>query len=386
MATCNCNPGCNCNTPTEPTLDFSVFEMNQILADGIINASTRYAKLDPCNSCQIYTLTISEAIGLVPIKDRSTCRILVFLNKSEEPEMWIWGGKTMLDWVDITKWKQIPTDSTMDNVLKELSTIIKNLASETKAREEADKDIIERIEVLEGRPETNPNLVLEKLEEEIKNRITADNHLSKYFVKLIQDNSEIYQDALNAEKEARRKEDDRLEQWIKKLDPNDIGKLNFITSDSIRGIESVTEAPMVEDDVLYLEFGSLNGPSKYTQTLEFAKTPVPNTPVDVTYKVGTRILGSSGVEKARSRVEVTYYPVEGASVAFLTKTTPPISFSGSGNLDSEPFKLAPDDTRELPLEITFSHVGQYNLRLTLFDDTTKETLSTINFNIKVPQP
>ena len=83
MATCTCDC-CNPDTPT--TLNYTTKEINQILADGVINASVRYAPVGQ-NYLQ---LTLADALALVPDKERTTVRILTFLNKDTQPKPEVW--------------------------------------------------------------------------------------------------------------------------------------------------------------------------------------------------------------------------------------------------------------------------------------------------------
>ena len=103
MATCTCDC-CNPDTPT--TLNYTTKEINQILADGVINASVRYAPVGQ-NYLQ---LTLADALALVPDKERTTVRILTFLNKDTQPkpEVWIYFGTDILTWSDATKWVELP--------------------------------------------------------------------------------------------------------------------------------------------------------------------------------------------------------------------------------------------------------------------------------------
>lgn len=103
MATCTCDC-CNPDTPT--TLNYTTKEINQILADGVINASVRYA---PVGQTYI-SLTLADALALVPDKERTTVRILTFINKDTQPkpEVWIYFGTDILTWSDITKWVELP--------------------------------------------------------------------------------------------------------------------------------------------------------------------------------------------------------------------------------------------------------------------------------------
>lgn len=67
MATCTCDC-CNPDTPT--TLNYTTKEINQILADGVINASVRYAPVGQ-NYLQ---LTLADALALVPDNYVYSCK------------------------------------------------------------------------------------------------------------------------------------------------------------------------------------------------------------------------------------------------------------------------------------------------------------------------
>lgn len=110
MADNTCPPG--------STLDFSVREMNQILAGSVINCSTRYNCECECDwDGPTRLLTLEEAIPLVQEKERCNGKIITFLNKDINPEtgesdphieVWVFGGKTISSWFDVDQWRQIP--------------------------------------------------------------------------------------------------------------------------------------------------------------------------------------------------------------------------------------------------------------------------------------
>lgn len=106
MAECNCGCGCDDCTCDEPTLNYTVKEINDILADGIINASVRYTK---CKGTYI-PLTLSEALMLVPDKEKQVTKIITLMNKDEEPqpEIWIFKGRSVMDWLNPEYWVNIP--------------------------------------------------------------------------------------------------------------------------------------------------------------------------------------------------------------------------------------------------------------------------------------
>lgn len=94
---------------SDNVLYFTTSEINSILLDSIINCSTRYSQV----RTSPIQLTLEEALSLVPDKYKSTCRVLVFLNKDEEPrpEMWVYGSRMPTDWLNPNKWLQIPIGS-----------------------------------------------------------------------------------------------------------------------------------------------------------------------------------------------------------------------------------------------------------------------------------
>lgn len=106
---CNCGcPDCTCNEDSQE-LNYSVREMNDILADGIINASVRYTR---CKGTYI-PLTLADALALVPDKDKQVTKIITFMNKDEDPkpEIWIFKGKSIMDWLNPTAWVNVPLPS-----------------------------------------------------------------------------------------------------------------------------------------------------------------------------------------------------------------------------------------------------------------------------------
>lgn len=136
MATCTCDC-CNPDTPT--TLNYTTKEINQILADGVINASVRYAPVG-----QTYIpLTLADALTLVPDKERTTVRILTFINKDTQPkpEVWIYFGTDILTWSDITKWVELP--------IPDPGKLSKYLTS----------DLVNGIQVVENAPGVEDNIL-----------------------------------------------------------------------------------------------------------------------------------------------------------------------------------------------------------------------------------
>jgi hypothetical protein len=136
MATCTCDC-CNPDTPT--TLNYTTKEINQILVDGVINASVRYAPVGQ-NYLQ---LTLADALALVPDKERTTVRILTFLNKDTQPkpEVWIYFGTDILTWSDATKWVELP--------IPDPGKLSKYLTS----------DIVDGIQVVENAPGVEDNIL-----------------------------------------------------------------------------------------------------------------------------------------------------------------------------------------------------------------------------------
>lgn len=136
MATCTCD----CRNPDTPTtLNYTTKEINQILADGVINASVRYAPVGQ-NYLQ---LTLADALALVPDKERTTVRILTFLNKDTQPkpEVWIYFGTDILTWSDATKWVELP--------IPDPGKLSKYLTS----------DIVDGIQVVENAPGVEDNIL-----------------------------------------------------------------------------------------------------------------------------------------------------------------------------------------------------------------------------------
>lgn len=109
-----------CQCPPGTTLDFSVREMNQILAGSVINCSTRYTACD-CE-CSEYPLplrllNLEEALPLIQEKERGPGKLISFLNHDKDPntgepdphvELWLFQGTTITKWFDTTKWVQMP--------------------------------------------------------------------------------------------------------------------------------------------------------------------------------------------------------------------------------------------------------------------------------------
>lgn len=135
MAECNCNcPECTCDETQE--LNYTVKELNEILADGIINASVRYTS---CKGTYI-PLTLADALLLVPDKDKQVTKILTFMNKDEEPkpEIWIFHGKSVLDWLNPEYWTNIPIPSVSGLNKYLVSTSVRGIEVTEKAQYKKD--------------------------------------------------------------------------------------------------------------------------------------------------------------------------------------------------------------------------------------------------------
>lgn len=122
MATnnCTCDPTCPCQ---EPVLNFTVEEINEILAGSPINCSERYSNAPG----QPALLTISEAIPLVEEKERALNKQLLFLNHDTEPEFWIFKGKTLTEWFDINSWVSLPMPKLSELTKYVFSTSIRGI-------------------------------------------------------------------------------------------------------------------------------------------------------------------------------------------------------------------------------------------------------------------
>lgn len=98
MADNPCNCPC-CDPSEEDVLKYTIKELNQILADGIINVSVRFAQ----NNELFYT-DIAGAVQVIPEKYRTPLRILTFLNNSHKPEIWMYTGDSPEDFGNMNLW------------------------------------------------------------------------------------------------------------------------------------------------------------------------------------------------------------------------------------------------------------------------------------------
>lgn len=99
--------GCDCGPQggTGDVIFFTSDEVNQILADGPINCSTRFSK---CID-KVKETNLNDAIEMVPQKFRSAARMLIFLNEKGNPEIWIYKGVSERTWFDLKYWVNVPT-------------------------------------------------------------------------------------------------------------------------------------------------------------------------------------------------------------------------------------------------------------------------------------
>lgn len=98
MQDCSCFTGNN-------VLNYNASEINEILSDSNINASKRYA------SRGIRKFNLSELIPIIPKKDRSFGKVLIFLNEVDKVEAWLFSSPEVSLWEDLNYWWKIPVSS-----------------------------------------------------------------------------------------------------------------------------------------------------------------------------------------------------------------------------------------------------------------------------------
>lgn len=213
---CGCGCGGNCNCGTESTvINFTTQEINQILQDGIINCSVRYT----CCCGTLRPFSLSEAITLVPEKYRNANRIITFLNHDGKPEVWIYSGRTIMDWANPTYWTSIPTSETYSEIYSKISDLELKLQDEALNRANADADLRARIDAIDGGENGEAiGAVNARITQEIEDRKTADDTLRTYFYNLLQDASRDFQNKLDAEAAERDREDHAIREEISKID------------------------------------------------------------------------------------------------------------------------------------------------------------------------
>lgn len=213
---CGCGCGGNCNCGTESTvINFTTQEINQILQDGIINCSVRYT----CCCGTLRPFSLSEAITLVPEKYRNVNRIITFLNHDGKPEVWIYSGRTIMDWANPTYWTSIPTSETYSEIYSKISDLELKLQDEALNRANADADLRARIDAIDGGENGEAiSAVNTRITQEIEDRKTADDTLRTYFYNLLQDASRDFQNKLDAEAAERDREDHAIREEISKID------------------------------------------------------------------------------------------------------------------------------------------------------------------------
>ena len=244
--------GC-CNQPTDDNiLNYTVDEINKILYDSIINCSVRYSQC----TVVIRNLTLNDAIILIPEKDRSINKLITFLNKDEKPkpELWVFGGSNVSEWLDISKWVNIPTDDKYSSLYETISKLETNLTKEISDREEAIDELNSKIEEILGNPNQDMSSLNKKLDDEITNREEADKAVREYLTQLIQDTANNVNYNIGWEARKRKAVDKYLFDRIKALDPDDLPiGYKYVISQSVKAIEVVDKAPLIKDNTIYFE-------------------------------------------------------------------------------------------------------------------------------------
>lgn len=146
------NP-CICGCNGDNTLLFSTKEINQILQDGIINCSTRYSEVVSVP----LQLTLEEALPLIPDKFKSTCRLLIFLDKGEppKPEIWAFSSKLVTDWLNLDYWVPVPigfSGEVDDNINDESENPVQNKVIYQEFQKVIYSDPVRSIKVVEKAP------------------------------------------------------------------------------------------------------------------------------------------------------------------------------------------------------------------------------------------
>lgn len=365
MAECNC---------TEPSLNYTVDELNKILADGLINCSIRY--LNPCCDNNLLKLTLSDAIVLVPEKERTPGRLITFLNKSDKPELWIFGGKSAVNWLDIDSWISIPTSSTYDDIYSRLTLLEKGLSDESTNRVNADNALQSQINSIIDNPNISVEALNQALNKEIQDRINGDRSLRIYLTQLIQDTSTTFQGKLDEEKADRVKEDDRLESYIKKLNPPGDNQV-FISSFTIRGIEVVTEIPLVEDNIMYCQYEPLPDKATYNFYVEFESVPVNNKPINGNVTLYTILIGKEGVNRVRVLFGTTNKPDDSQVTGYAYDSTgTKYDFIDQGYWGPpNGFNIPVEYNETTPFVMNFSKPGKYSLYFKLIEIDTGKPIS-----------
>lgn len=85
-------------------LSFTTSEVDLILMDGLINVSKRYSTGLP------KTLTLTEAITLIPEKFQTNSRLITFMDEDTNIQVWVFQGlvnENDTDWLDESKWQRV---------------------------------------------------------------------------------------------------------------------------------------------------------------------------------------------------------------------------------------------------------------------------------------
>lgn len=381
MATCNCGcEDCTCNTP-DNILQYDTQEINQRLFDSIINASVRYS----CPNCGIRQFTLSEVLPLVPDKDRTILRIITFLNKDTNPvpEIWQFFGRTLLDWSNVSYWIKLPTSLQYQQVYTQITDLEKQLQDEGTNRYNADVSLQNQINEIKGDPNVSIPAINERIDTEISDRQTADQQLRDYFVALVLDASNHFQNKLNAETEERRAEDDRLEQLIKNIniDPSK----SYVQSQSVVSVEVVEKAISATDNILYFEYEEMPENSTYSIKVSPENNVVANIETTIPVEIKTYLIGNNGYSQVQVHFELTAKPENATMIGYILKegTGERYDFTNQGIYPTTPVEISADYEKAIQVTATFSVSGNYNLEVQLVDATNSEVITEVDVPINV---
>ena len=214
------------------------------------------------------------------------------------------------------------------------------------------------------------------MNKEIQDRINGDSGLRIYLTQLIQDTSTTFQGKLDEEKAERVKEDDRLESYIKKLNPPGDNQV-FISSSTIRGIEVVTEIPLVEDNIMYCQYEPLPDKATYNFYVEFESVPVNNKPINGNVTLYTILIGKEGVNRVRVLFGTTNKPDDSQVTGYAYDSTgTKYDFIDQGYWGPpNGFNIPVEYNETTPFVMNFSKPGKYSLYFKLIEIDTGKPIS-----------
>lgn len=359
--------GC-CNQSTDDNvLNYTVDEINKILYDSIINCSVRYSQ---CIGV-IRNLTLNDAIILVPEKDRSISKLITFLNKDEEPkpELWVFGGSNISEWLDISKWTNIPTDDKYSSLYETISDLEIKLEKEITDREEAISELDDKIEGILGNPDQDISTLNKKLDSEITNREEADKAVREYLTQLIQDTANNINYNIGWEAKKRKAVDKYLFDRIKALDPDDLPTgYKYVISQSVKAIEVVDKAPLIKDNTIYFELEPMPDQSTYGFLESYDGNPKEAIPVLNNVTLITDLIGKNGVNRVRILFGIISKP-SGSNISISASFNDELfEFSDTGYIGGENgFNIPADYEGIIPITMTFSKAGSYSYYLKLVE-------------------